>query len=98
MAGTHGSGEHVPPLVHVPLIMLQLDCVTTEHAFVKGAQHEPVAGWAQIFGVQVPPLVHVPEQAACVVTEQVPSAAQQEPVGATHGSGVQEPPLVHVPL
>ena len=47
-----------------------------------------------MFGVQPPPLLHVPVQAAAVVTEQVPSAAQQEPVGGgvPHGSGVQKIP------
>ena len=48
-------------------------------------------------GEHVPPLLHVPEQAACVVSEQVPSAAQQEPVGGAQIFGVQPPPLNHVP-
>ena len=83
---THGSGWQTPPFVHVPEIIAHVDSVETEHAFVKGAQQEPV-GCAQIFGVQPPPLNHVPEQAACVVTEQEPSAAQHEPVGWAQGLG-----------
>ena len=49
-------------------------------------------------GEQEPPLVQVPVQFACVVTEQVPSTAQQEPVGCGHGLGVHVPPLVQVPV
>ena len=96
-AGTHGSGEHVPPLVHVPLIMLQLDSVTTEHWFVNGAQQEPVGGCGHKFGEQLPPLLHVPVQLACVVSEQVPSAAQQEPVGWVQVFGEQVANWVNTP-
>src|SRR5437868_8845773 len=40
-----------------------------------------VTGCAQGFGLQTPPAVHVPVQSACAVTEQVPAAAQHDPVG-----------------
>ena len=51
----------------------------------------------QIFGVQLPPLLHVPVQFALVVTEQVPSAAQQDPDGWVQVFGEQDPPLLQVP-
>jgi hypothetical protein len=65
-----------------------------------GAQQEPVCGgWVHGFGSQTPARVHVlvPVQAALVVNVQVPSSAQQEPVGWAQGFGVQTPPVVQVP-
>ena len=48
--------------------------------------------------MQVPPCVHVPLQPACVVTLQLPSLPQQEPVGCGQVLGSQTPPLVQVPV
>ena len=60
-------------------------------------QHDPV-GCGHGFGVQLPPLVQVPVQLACVVMLHAPLATQHDPLGCEQGLGEQVPPLVHVPV
>jgi hypothetical protein len=65
----------------------------TEHVTPK--QHAPV-GCGQELGTQMPPVAHVAEQAAWVVTVQDPSAWQHEPVGCVQVLGTQMPPLLQL--
>jgi hypothetical protein len=59
-------------------------------------QHAPV-GLGQVFGSQVRPAVQRPVQFAAIFTEQLPSAAQQDP-GCGQSFGTQAPNIVQVPV